>query len=189
MDLEHLFILFLLSFYFALFIFRVLNCQLFFFALFTILLVILFAEPESRIFSLAFNFYNDPSALERLDQFTHAIININENLFFSDYYNIVTFYKTYGAYAHSFISHYQVYGFVPMLMICLMYLRIVSAYRNSIRSLSRDEVDDLILFLVPYACILGVFARGYIWDLNFFIYGLLVQQSYYKFMEKINANQ
>lgn len=180
---------FLLSFYSALFIFFRIKLRLIFLLIFTVLLVILFANLETRIFSLVFNFYDDPSALERLDQFTHAIINISENLFFSDYYNIVTFYKTYGAYAHSFISHYQVYGFVPMLMICLMYLRMVSAYRNSIRLLNRDEVDDLILFLVPYVCILGVFARGYIWDLNFFIYGLLVQQSYYKFTEKINANQ
>ncbi len=180
---------FLLSSYFALFIFSRIKLLMIIFTLFSILLVILFADSETRIFSLVFNFYDDPSALERLDQFTHAIINISENLFFSDYYNIVTFYKTYGAYAHSFISHYQVYGFVPMLMICLMYLRMVSAYQNSIRSLSRDEVDDLILFLVPYVCILGVFARAYIWDLNFFIYGLLVQQSYYKFTEKINANQ
>lgn len=142
-----------------------------------LLLMLNFEDSGSRFFSLFNNPTEDPSAVERFDQYIVGLDIIFNNILWGDYYSIPTFFGHYGGYIHGVLSHYQVYGLFPFFLLLIVFFYLALIFLKTVFKKVKNTVDCLFLLIIPYCLLLSFFARGYTWSLDFFVFGVVICMS------------
>lgn len=136
-----------------------------------------FQSTEGRFISFLLNPTEDLSSVERFDQYMVGFNVISDNMLMGDYYSIPAFFGHYGGYIHGILSHYQVYGLLPFVLLMLCYFYLASVYLKAVFKKDKNSIDCLFLLIIPYCLLLSFFARGYTWSLDFFVFGVVISIS------------
>lgn len=131
---------------------------------------ILISSSDGRISSFLLNFSEDRSLLERFEQLGLGLQNISENILLGDYFFIPREFGGYGHYIHSAISHIQIYGLLAAMPLVILYFIMGIWLLKAMDNTYPTKIRSQLLLILPIVLTLGVFARGYTWGLDFFVF-------------------